>query len=87
LEDAPWCSASDLSEYAYCPRAHWYRHHGSPAGIDAHSRRSQELGISYHERSLSALEEREGHVGRWVAIVVLAVAMLVVALYLGGIGF
>ena len=27
-----WVSATDLAEYAYCPRAWYYRHHPPPEG-------------------------------------------------------
>jgi hypothetical protein len=44
-------SASDLAEYAFCPRALYYRRHpdGRPVASDAPER--ERAGVVYHERT------------------------------------
>ncbi|MCI4331552.1 MAG: hypothetical protein L3K19_06875 [Thermoplasmata archaeon] len=81
--DAGWCTASDLAEYAYCPRAHFYRHHPPPGGIDPESARSQHVGTRYHARRSMAMETREQHAGRWIAALALAIGLLWLAVYWG----
>jgi CRISPR/Cas system-associated exonuclease Cas4 (RecB family) len=56
-----WASASDLEEYAYCPRAHYYRHHPPPGGPAPESVRRADDGRRYHDRVLSAEARREAH--------------------------
>jgi CRISPR/Cas system-associated exonuclease Cas4 (RecB family) len=54
-----WTSASDLAEYAYCPRAGYYRRHRAPPAPTVES----EAGVAYHARELAragALERRAG---------------------------
>lgn len=69
--DAPdaWTSAADLAEYAYCPRAHWYRAHPPDGGPTSAARRQAEAGTRYHERTLGA-ERRRAEAGGayWVAL-------------------
>ncbi|MFZ0830213.1 MAG: hypothetical protein WCB18_07765 [Thermoplasmata archaeon] len=57
-------TASDLAEYAYCPRAHWYRKHPpvdgpAPSSVEARSR-----GERYHARTLTTRSRRE----RWSTV-------------------
>jgi hypothetical protein len=44
-------SASELAEYAFCPRALYYRRHpgGRPVASDASER--ERAGVVYHERT------------------------------------
>lgn len=66
-----WASPSDLAEYAYCPRSHWYRHHppaGGPARLASERRRA---GERYHRRTLTAERHRaEGGGAYWLAVLV-----------------
>ena len=74
-----WLSASDLAEYAYCPRALYYRRR-SP---EEPERPVVRAGRAYHERALRA-EHRRAAYGRayWGAFLV-GIALLAIAL-LGG---
>ncbi len=84
LEDPDWVSASDLAEYAYCPRAFWYRKH-PPAGMSAsNSDRSSRRGQRFHRRELGAERKREAHAGGYVALVLFGIALLSTALYFAG---
>jgi CRISPR/Cas system-associated exonuclease Cas4 (RecB family) len=60
-----WVSATDLAEYAYCPRAHYYRHHPPPGGADPESQRRSAAGELFHARSARQVgrSERLGVVG------------------------
>lgn len=71
---------SDLAEYAYCPRAHYYRHHPPPEGRTAESTAGSRAGERYHRRVLSA-ERRRAERGKayWAG------ALVGVALLAGGI--
>lgn len=46
----PWVSASEIGDYAYCPRSHWYaRTRGDAVAEDPRAAR----GRSFHARSLA----------------------------------
>ena len=84
IEGSDWVSASDLAEYSYCPRAHWYREH-SPAGFSPRgSVRSLRHGQRFHRQELGGELRREAHAGVYVALVLIGIALVVAALYLGG---
>ena len=84
IEGSDWASASDLAEYSYCPRAHWYREH-SPAGFSPRgSVRSLRRGQRFHRQELGGELRREAHAGAYVALVLIGIALVVAALYLGG---
>lgn len=72
----PWVSASDLAEYAYCPRSHWYSTHPEevPVGtpVDPRARRGQR----YHQRTLAAERDHDRHVGRYIALLLIGLALL-----------
>ena len=70
-----WVSVSEVAEYAYCPRAWWYRSH-PPGEVDPESRREAATGVDFHDRRLGAVERRD----RWSGA--LAVAALVLAFLL-----
>ena len=74
----PWVSVSDLAEYAYCPRAQWYRGHPPREAPAPSAVRSSERGEAYHQRSLSAVAEREARGAGW-GIAALLLGLLVVA--------
>ncbi len=78
--DDGWTSPSDLAEYAYCPRSHWYRHHppseGPSPGASVRSRR----GIRYHQRALSAEQRRAEHGVAYAVTLAIGVAVVAVGL-------
>jgi hypothetical protein len=78
--DRGWTSASDLAEYAYCPRAHYYRHHPPRRGPTRDSVRRAGVGERYHARALEADIRRSTASSRalW-ALVGIALVLLLVA--------
>ncbi|MFZ0891039.1 MAG: hypothetical protein WB778_08970 [Thermoplasmata archaeon] len=78
----PWVTVSDLSEYAFCPRAHWYRAHPPPEGRTHRATRSAARGTRYHERVIGAEVRRQDRLGWYLAGI--GAAALCVA---GGIGW
>lgn len=67
--DDGWTSPSDLAEYAYCPRSHWYRHHPPALGATRSSQERSRSGVRYHRRVLLATERRERHgTAYWVGL-------------------
>jgi hypothetical protein len=70
-----WVSASDLADYAYCPRAHWYHDHPPEGGPTRSSRRSSEAGIQFHSRELSGERRRAEHGGAYWAALLLGVVL------------
>jgi len=55
-DDRSWTSPSALAEYAFCPRAHFYRlHECRPASPETVA------GSVYHDRRLSAERWRSAH--------------------------
>lgn len=73
--EPPYASASDLAEYAYCERAHYYRSIGAPVapGSSARSR----AGQRYHSRSLGAEARRESRGALYGALLLLGLAALI----------
>jgi len=67
----PWVSPRDLAEYAYCPRALYYRRRGP-----APPSRASEAGEAFHERTLGA-ERRRDERG-WAAWLAVLVGLLLV---------
>jgi len=66
-----WVSASDLADYAYCPRAHWYHDHPPPGGPTGDARRRSRAGAGYHARTLGAERRRdERGTAYWAALLV-----------------
>lgn len=79
-----WTSPSDLAEYAYCPRSHWYHHHPPSKGSTSHSSERRRAGERYHRSVLTAERHRAERGARYwlgvltgVALVALGVAWLV----------
>jgi CRISPR/Cas system-associated exonuclease Cas4 (RecB family) len=63
-------SPSDLAEYAFCPRSHWYRYHPPARGPSPDGLRRSAAGTRFHARSLAATRSRSEHgAGLWVAVV------------------
>lgn len=72
----PWATATDLAEYAYCPRALYYRRQ-DPSAPELPSAAD---GRRYHERSLAAERRREARRATAGAGLVLAVVAVGVGL-------
>ncbi|HTT73981.1 MAG TPA: hypothetical protein VMG99_07570 [Thermoplasmata archaeon] len=68
-----WVSASDLAEYAYCPRAHYYRAHPPPGGERRDALRRAAAGRRYHARELGRERRREAHGGAYWAMLAVGV--------------
>jgi hypothetical protein len=70
--DAPWVSASELAEYAFCPRALYYRHHPPAGPADPAARASAERGVAFHARTLEEARHRAsaGYAGPIAAVLV-----------------
>jgi len=70
-ETGRWVTASDLAEYAFCPRAHWYRLHPPREGETASARDRATAGSRYHRRVLGDERRRAEHPGAyWTALAV-----------------
>ncbi|HEV2519810.1 MAG TPA: hypothetical protein VGX00_04220 [Thermoplasmata archaeon] len=81
----PWVSVSDLSEYAFCPRARWYRHHPPPEGRAAASVRSAVRGQEYHRRALAGVRQADEGGSTFALLALAGAALLVVALLVAGV--
>lgn len=80
--DEQWASVSDLSEYAYCPRAFYYRHHPPDGPPPPDSIARQRSGTRFHQRQLAIELATERHSGWWAMIALGAAAVIaVVALW------
>lgn len=65
--DREWTSPSDLADYAYCPRSHWYRHHPPAGGPSRYASLRRRAGAQYHLRILTAERHRaERGAAYWV---------------------
>ncbi|HEV2166581.1 MAG TPA: hypothetical protein VGS23_06385 [Thermoplasmata archaeon] len=80
----PWASVSDLSEYAFCPRAQWYRHHPPEAPADEAAVRSARLGEVYHHRALSRVRHREERTAPLALLALAAATLILLGLFLSG---
>jgi hypothetical protein len=66
-----WTSPSDLADYAYCPRSHWYRHHPPQGGGAPEAAERARAGVRYHERTLTAERRRAEHgAAYWFGILI-----------------
>jgi CRISPR/Cas system-associated exonuclease Cas4 (RecB family) len=75
--DPTFVSASDLADYAYCPRSHWYRYHPPPEGPARDSVRSSAAGTRSHVRQLGGERRRSDRgVAYWVLLVVGVLVLL-----------
>ncbi len=75
--DDGWTSPSDLADYAYCPRSHWYRHHPPPGGRSPASQRSARGGVRYHDRVLTGERHRAERGGAYLAVLLLGIALAI----------
>jgi hypothetical protein len=81
-----WVSASDLADFAYCPRSHYYRHHAPWAGPSPESVRSGEHGSRFHHRELTAVRSREDQAVHWAMVAAgsaVVLAVLVIGWFVG----
>lgn len=76
--DDGWTSPSDLADYVYCPRSHWYRNHSPPEGPSRSSQRNALEGLRSHDRILVAEQRRDERGGAYWAVL-LAGTLLAVA--------
>jgi CRISPR/Cas system-associated exonuclease Cas4 (RecB family) len=66
----PFVSASDLGDYAYCPRSQWYRHHPPPGGPSNEATRHSAAGTRAHAHQLAGERNRaEGRAYYWLLLV------------------
>lgn len=79
--DDGWTSPSDLADYAYCPRSHFYRHHPPAQGPTRASQRSALGGVRYHERVLRAERHRAERAGAYWGVLLAGVALAVGGLW------
>jgi hypothetical protein len=79
-----WVSASDLAEYAYCPRSYYYSTH--PDAIEGGHRPdpSARRGVRYHQRTLSAERSHDQHLGLYVGLLLLGLALLALSIFAFG---
>ncbi|MCI4339683.1 MAG: hypothetical protein L3K06_00820 [Thermoplasmata archaeon] len=73
----PWVSASELADYAYCPRSWWYGRHPPAAGRTRDGVRSSEAGIRYHERALAREWRRERDGPAYLVLLAVAVVLVI----------
>jgi len=73
--DDGWTSASDIADYVYCPRSHWYRHHPPAGGPTRDAERSALGGVRYHERVLSGERHRAERGAAYWAVLLVGVVL------------
>lgn len=73
-------TASDLAEYAYCPRAYWYQYHPPPEGPDLASRAARAHGERFHLRALTVRSRRERWSPLWWMLVAAGLLLSLFAL-------
>jgi hypothetical protein len=77
----PWVGAAELGEYAYCPRAWYYRGHPPEGPPDPESIARQELGATFHARALTREVARERSTAGLVAAALLLLLLGALLLY------
>jgi CRISPR/Cas system-associated exonuclease Cas4 (RecB family) len=73
--DDGWTSPSDIADYVYCPRSHWYRYHPPRGGPTRASQRSALGGVRYHRRVLTGERHRAERGGAYWAVVLVGVVV------------
>ncbi|HEV2448797.1 MAG TPA: hypothetical protein VGU43_00090 [Thermoplasmata archaeon] len=76
----PWVGAAELGEYAYCPRAWYYRANPPTEAPDPGAVSREKFGRAYHTRELSREAARERSIAALVAAALLLLALGVVLL-------
>ncbi len=56
-----WVSASDLADYAFCPRSHFYHEHPPDGGPDPAAEGRARSGRAFHARELGGERRRAEH--------------------------
>jgi CRISPR/Cas system-associated exonuclease Cas4 (RecB family) len=74
--EGSWTSASELADYAFCPRAHWYHDHPPPEGPSSAARARSAAGTRFHATTLSAERHHAEHGGAYWAGLLIGVALL-----------
>ena len=82
LEGSDWVSASELGDYVFCPRSHWYSRHEPDRPVPRSSQRREAAGRAFHDDALGGVRRRSERRGAYVALLLLAVLLCVVAGYL-----
>jgi hypothetical protein len=74
--DTRWASASEMAEFAFCPRAHYYSQHPPEEGPTPESVVARSDGIRFHGRTMAADQfvERSGALG--IALLLLALCLI-----------
>jgi hypothetical protein len=75
-----WASASDLADYAYCPRSHWYHDHPPEGGPSRATRDRSEAGQRFHAHELSGERRRAEHGGAYWGALALGLLLALGAL-------
>ena len=75
-----WVSASELGEYAYCPRSHWYSQNNPEPTSSAEELRARESGDRFHARELSRSVRLADRRGAYVAVLLAALVFVGIAL-------
>ena len=71
----PWVSASDLADYAFCPRAHYYHEHPPDGTPDSVAKRRARVGRRYHAAVLGAERSRAEHARAYWAALLLGIGV------------
>jgi len=79
--DESWSSPSDLADFVYCPRSHWYRHHPPSDGPNRASQRSALGGVRYHDRVLTAERHRAERGGTYWGALLLGLALVALGVW------
>ena len=77
-----WTSASEIADYTFCPRSHWYHDHPPAEGPTSAHRARAAAGQRFHASHLSAERRRAEHGGAYWAGLLVGVVLL-----LGGIAW
>ena len=80
MDGPEWVSASELAEYAYCPRAHYYARHPPAVGPPRASGRRARAGERFHARTLGAERRHAEHGAAYWAALALGILLVVGAL-------
>ncbi len=69
-------TASELAEFAYCPRAWWYSAHPPSGGPEPQSLARAAEGRRFHDARLGAVERREAWGAAAVAAAIAALLLI-----------
>jgi CRISPR/Cas system-associated exonuclease Cas4 (RecB family) len=81
-----WTSVSDLAEYAYCPRALYYRYHPPPEGPEPSEEESAHRGERYHRRTARAVRWRDRALPAAVGLIAAGTLLLLLLYVFGSLG-